>query len=73
MFLVAYLLWCAPLIGPLQTFLGLGLSLGSLGFGCLVVSRSKQCLVSPQYLLQTAILGIGEYLDYHCCPLYHRY
>ena len=47
----------------LQTFLGLGMVLGTLGFGCIVVNRSKQCLISPQYLLQTSILGIGKTQD----------
>ena len=36
----------------LQTFLGLGMTLGSLGFGGLAVSRSRQCMISSQYLLQ---------------------
>ena len=43
----------------LQTFIGLGLAAGTLCFGLLVVSRSKQCLISRQYLLQTSIFGIG--------------
>ena len=45
----------------LQTFMGMGMTVGTLGFGCVVVTKSKQCMISPQYLLQTAILGIGEY------------
>lgn len=43
----------------LQTFMGLGMTAGSIGFGCIVVSRSKQCVISRQYLLQTSIFGIG--------------
>jgi len=43
----------------LQTFIGLGMACGTLAFGLLVVSRSKQCMISRQYLLQTAIFGIG--------------
>ena len=43
----------------LQTFIGLGMAAGTLCFGLLVVSRSKQCLISRQYLLQTSIFGIG--------------
>ena len=43
----------------LQTFIGLGMAAGTLAFGLLVVSRSKQCLISRQYLLQTSIFGIG--------------
>ena len=44
----------------LQTFLGLGMVMGTLCFGCIVVNKSKKCLISPQYLLQTSILGIGK-------------
>jgi len=43
----------------LQTFIGLGMMAGSIGFGCIVVSRSKQCVISRQYLLQTSIFGVG--------------
>ena len=47
----------------LQTFMGLGMTAGSIGFGCIVVSRSKQCVISRQYLLQTSIFGIGENME----------
>ena len=43
----------------LQTFIGLGMAAGTLIFGVMVVSRSKQCIISRQYLLQTSIFGIG--------------
>ena len=45
----------------LQIFMGLAVTLGTLVSGCLVVTRSKQCMVSSQYLLQTTLLGIGQY------------
>ena len=45
----------------LQVFLGLAVMLGTVGFGAIVVNNSKQCVISAQYLLQTAILGIGQY------------
>ncbi|XP_040583560.1 monocarboxylate transporter 12 [Lepeophtheirus salmonis] len=43
----------------LQTFLGLGVSLGIFGFGFVVLSKSNQCLISRQYLVQTSIFGIA--------------
>jgi hypothetical protein len=43
----------------LQTFLGAGCSIGSLLFGMVVITRSQQCSVSTQYLLQAAIFGTG--------------
>ena len=51
---------CLDTVVLLQTFLGLGIVVGTLGFSCLVVNKSKQCLISPQYLLQISILGIGQ-------------
>ena len=45
----------------LQTFMGLAMVIGTLVFGCIMVNRSKQCVVSPQYLLQISLLGIGWY------------
>ena len=51
---------CLDTVVMLQTFLGLGIVVGTLGFSCLVVNKSKQCLISPQYLLQISILGIGQ-------------
>ena len=45
----------------LQTFMGLAMVIGTLVFGCIMVNRSKQCVVSPQYLLQISLLGIGGY------------
>lgn len=44
----------------LQTFLGLATSLGSFLFGLIVLSRSQQCLISKQYLLQASMVGIGK-------------
>ena len=62
----------------LQIFMGLAVTLGTLVFGCLLVTRSKQCMVSSQYLLQTTLLGIGQYPNIvsHCIgdiivTLYH--
>ena len=50
----------------LQTFLGLGMTLGSLGFGGLAVSRSRQCMISSQYLLQvTPVVSLGKGTEYH--------
>ncbi|XP_061379363.1 monocarboxylate transporter 4-like [Danaus plexippus] len=43
----------------LQTFLGFAAVLGCAGFGLVLVRPSAQCLVSKQYLCQTAMLGIG--------------
>ncbi|CAK1586961.1 unnamed protein product [Parnassius mnemosyne] len=43
----------------LQTFLGFAAVLGCAGFGLVLVRPSAQCLVSKQYLCQTALLGIG--------------
>ena len=46
----------------LQTFIGLASALGSFLFGLIVLSRSQQCLISKQYLLQASMLGIGKKL-----------
>ncbi|XP_048481867.1 monocarboxylate transporter 4 [Plutella xylostella] len=43
----------------LQTFLGFAAVLGCAGFGLVLVRPSAQCLVSKQYLCQTAMIGIG--------------
>ncbi|KAJ8712329.1 hypothetical protein PYW07_005171 [Mythimna separata] len=43
----------------LQTFLGFAAVLGCAGFGLVLVRPSAQCLVSKQYLCQTAMVGIG--------------
>ncbi len=44
----------------LQTFLGLATSVGAFSFGMMVLSRSQQCMISRQYLLQASIFGIGR-------------
>ena len=44
----------------LQTFMGLAMVIGTLCFSCIMVNRSKQCMISPQYLLQISLLGIGR-------------
>lgn len=44
----------------LQTFLGFAAVLGCAGFGLVLVRPSTQCLVSKQYLCQTAMLGISK-------------
>ncbi|VVD02385.1 unnamed protein product [Leptidea sinapis] len=41
------------------TFLGFAAVVGCAGFGLVLVRPSDQCLVSKQYLCQTAMLGIG--------------
>ena len=45
----------------LQSFMGLAMVMGTLVFGFIMVNRSRQCVVSPQYLLQISLLGIGGY------------
>ena len=44
----------------LQTFMGLAMVCGTVGFGVMMVNRSRQCVISPQYLLQISLLGIGK-------------
>lgn len=44
----------------LQTFLGFAVVVGCTGFGLVLVRPSAQCLVSKQYLCQTAMVGIGK-------------
>lgn len=58
----------------LQTFLGFAAVLGCAGFGLVLVRPSAQCLVSKQYLCQTAMLGIGNFiipLDGNCYNIYN--
>ncbi len=43
----------------LQSLLGLATSIGALGFGYVARSRSSQCMISRQYLLQASLFGIG--------------
>ena len=43
----------------LQTFLGVALSIGAFSFGIVILSKSQQCMISRQYLLQASIFGIG--------------
>ena len=45
----------------LQTFLGVSMSLGSALFGMVVLSKSKQCVISRRYLVQASMFGIGEF------------
>ena len=47
----------------LQTFLGVSMSLGSVFFGLIVLSKSKQCMISRRYLVQASMFGIGETPD----------
>ena len=47
----------------LQTFLGISMSLGSALFGMVVLSKSKQCVISRRYLVQASMFGIGEFGD----------
>ena len=47
----------------LQTFLGVSMSLGSALFGMVVLSKSKQCVISRRYLVQASMFGIGEFDD----------
>jgi len=44
----------------LQTIVGVAAALGVVVFGLIVLSRNRQCLISRQYLLQTAVGGLGE-------------
>lgn len=45
----------------LQTFMGFASALGCVGFGLITVKPSTQCLISRQYLCQTALIGIGKF------------
>ena len=44
----------------LMTFLGVGMTVGAFAFGLAATSKSQQCLISRQYLLQASIFGIGD-------------
>ena len=44
----------------LQTFMGVSTSIGAFLFGIVILSKSQQCMISRQYLLQTSIFGIGK-------------
>ena len=46
----------------LQTFMGVSTSIGAFLFGVVILSKSQQCMISRQYLLQTSIFGIGKLL-----------
>ena len=52
----------------LQTFLGVSMSLGSAFFGLVVLSKSKQCVISRRYLVQASLFGIGEQPTSSSCP-----
>eukprot|EP00095_Tigriopus_kingsejongensis_P005305 snap_masked-scaffold337_size202799-processed-gene-0.14 protein:Tk05305 transcript:snap_masked-scaffold337_size202799-processed-gene-0.14-mRNA-1 annotation:"low quality protein: monocarboxylate transporter 8-like" len=43
----------------LQAYLGLAWTCGCFVFGCLVVSKSKECSISKQYLCQTSLFLCG--------------
>ena len=43
----------------LQTYLGIASALGAFLFGIVSLSKSQQCMISRQYLLQASIFGIG--------------
>ncbi len=45
----------------LQTFLGVAMSLGDLFFGLVVLSKSRQCMISRRYLVQASMFGIGTF------------
>ena len=45
----------------LQTYLGIASALGAFLFGIVSLSKSQQCMISRQYLLQASIFGIGMY------------
>jgi hypothetical protein len=53
----------------LQSILGLATSIGALGFGLVAMSRSQQCIISRQYLLQASLFGIGSF--YFWFSLHH--
>jgi len=44
----------------LQSFFGIANVIGTLCFGSIVKSRSQDCLISRQYLLQASLFGIGK-------------
>lgn len=44
----------------LQTCLGLAAALGCVAWGVVTARPSAQCLVSRQYLCQTALIGVGQ-------------
>jgi len=46
----------------LLSFMGLGLIMGALGFGGLILSRSRQCVIPTQYLLKLSVFGTGASL-----------
>ena len=52
----------------LQTFLGVSMSLGSAFFGLVVLSKSKQCVISRRYLVQASMFGIGEQPTFSSVP-----
>lgn len=43
--------------------MGFASALGCVGFGLVIVKPSTQCLISRQYLCQTALVGIGKGFD----------
>ncbi|XP_076275366.1 monocarboxylate transporter 2-like [Rhynchophorus ferrugineus] len=58
----------------LQTFMGFASALGCVGFGLITVKPSSQCLISRQYLCQTALIGIGiSLLALSAVQGYHGY
>ncbi|XP_066139576.1 monocarboxylate transporter 2-like isoform X1 [Euwallacea fornicatus] len=58
----------------LQTFMGFASALGCVGFGLITVKPSTQCLISRQYLCQTALIGIGiSLLALSAVQGYHGY
>ncbi|KAH1015963.1 hypothetical protein HUJ04_007262 [Dendroctonus ponderosae] len=58
----------------LQTFMGFASALGCVGFGLITVRPSTQCLISRQYLCQTALIGIGiSLLALSAVQGYHGY
>jgi hypothetical protein len=40
--------------------MGVSTSIGAFLFGIVILSKSQQCMISRQYLLQTSIFGIGK-------------
>ncbi|XP_057668640.1 monocarboxylate transporter 2-like [Diorhabda carinulata] len=58
----------------LQTFMGFATALGCVGFGFVIIKPSTQCLISRQYLCQTAMVGMGiSLLALSAVQGYHGY
>jgi hypothetical protein len=57
-------------VSALQSVLGVATSLGSLSFGFVAMSKSAQCTVSRQFLVQASLLGIGKFAVVAFCLIF---